>query len=154
MYYLVKNKSYKDLEKVSFMAIDEPLPNSFAALQVAQKHIGLAWNGKSEAVLEQISKLDLLLIGAGSSVVFISESTGMIRFSISLHTPFLFFLIDTEIIAIVSETTLTTVHQNTLSIERFTGIPDIIIDGKIEEGTITLYGMDQEFKFQLNSNKR
>lgn len=147
MYNLKEILSYSELTKVvDFIAIDESNANSFGVLEVSNKKVGLAWYGNSKPEINKSNKLKLLLIGAGSTVVFVSTETNMIKFAIGLNNPFAFFLIDEKRIVIASETTLTIVNQNTLSIEQFTGIPDIIIDGRIEDGQIIINGMDKEFK--------
>ena len=141
-------ESYSELTKlVDCIAIDESNPKSFGSIEIGGKKFGLAWDGSSKPEMDNSLDLELVLIGVGSSVVIISTEKGTIKFSMGLNNPFAFFLVDTKRVVIVSETTITIVNQNTFSLERFTGVPDIIVDGRIEGEKIIINGMDEDFKF-------
>ena len=129
------------------MAIDEDSANSFAIITIAGKKIGVSWYHQGIKPSIQVSNNSkLLLIGAGESVVFLSLETGMIKFSMGLHSPFSFFLTyKKDYIIIASETTITIVNQNNMTLNRFTGVPDIILDAEIKDGKIVVKGLDEEY---------
>ena len=135
------------LKAVEYIAIDEKNAQSFDSIEIAGKKIGLAWEGSSKPEIANSYNSKLVLIGVGSTVVFICTEKGVIKFATGLNNPFAFFLTDAKRVVIASETTLTIVNPNTLSLERFTGVPDIIVDGRIEGEQIIIDGMDGEFKF-------
>jgi hypothetical protein len=147
MFYITKIETKENLlQEVDFMAIDEDAANSFAIIKMADKKIGLSWYYQGiEPSIQVSNNSKLLLVGAGESVVFLSLETGMIKFSMGVHDSFSFFLTyKKDYVLIASETTITVVNQNNMTLNRFTGIPDIIVDAKIKDGKIVIKGLTGE----------
>lgn len=129
--------------------IEEGHANKFLTLEVNQFKYGLKWYdyGQSEPETLYLEKFDLLLIGAGSTVVGISTNAEVVKFCVGLSNPFSFFLNTDLDFIIVTETTILVVNSHNCSISRLTGTPDgdIIQNVKVIGEKLVVTGLSDRY---------
>ena len=147
MFKLKKIEKEKLIEEtIHFWVIEELNYSSIAILHINDLKLGFRWFGSSSSVEKY---QDFLLVGLGKSVCILSTNTGFPKFVCGLNDPFSFFLTMDKTVIVVSETTITVVNLLNFSIQKFIGLPDIIMNVKIEKNMLIISGLDDTFVHEL-----